>query len=85
MFCIIFTFVLKFLQFWSFYMWPLMVTRGDEYQPLMVGMSYFQTQAPIKWGSIMAYAAMVTIPVLITFLLFQKWFVQSVASSGVKG
>ncbi len=77
--------ILKFLQFWSFYLWPLMVTRGNEYQPLMVGMDFFQTQAPIKWGSIMAYAAMVTIPVLITFLLFQKWFVQSVSSSGVKG
>ncbi len=77
--------ILKFLQFWSFYLWPLMVTRGDEYQPLMVGMDSFQTQAPIKWGSIMGYAAMVTIPVLITFLLFQKWFVQSVSSSGVKG
>lgn len=77
--------ILKFLQFWSFYMWPLMVTRGDNFQPLMVGMDFFQTQAPIKWGSIMAYAAMVTIPVLITFLLFQKWFVQSVSSSGVKG
>jgi multiple sugar transport system permease protein len=77
--------ILKFLQFWSFYLWPLMVTRGDEYQPLMVGMDFFQTQSPIKWGSIMAYAAMVTIPVLITFLLFQKWFVQSVSSSGVKG
>ncbi|MBN2304428.1 MAG: carbohydrate ABC transporter permease [Anaerolineae bacterium] len=77
--------ILKFLQFWSFYLWPLMVTRGDEFQPLMVGMDFFQTQAPIKWGSIMGYAAMVTIPVLITFLLFQKWFVQSVSSSGVKG
>jgi len=77
--------ILKFLQFWSFYLWPLMVTRGNQYQPLMVGMDFFQTQAPIKWGSIMAYAAMVTIPVLITFLLFQKWFVQSVSSSGVKG
>mgnify|MGYP001417515872 FL=1 len=62
-----------------------MVTRGDKYQPLMVGMDFFQTQMPIRWGSIMAYAAMVTIPVLITFLLFQKWFVQSVSSSGVKG
>ncbi len=40
-------------------MWPLMVTRGDAFQPLMVGMGYFQTQAPIKWGSIMGYAAMV--------------------------
>ncbi len=77
--------ILKFLQFWSFYLWPLMVTRGDEFRPLMVGMDFFQTQLPIRWGSIMAYAAMVTIPVLITFLLFQKWFVQSVSSSGVKG
>ncbi|TVR20905.1 MAG: carbohydrate ABC transporter permease [Anaerolineaceae bacterium] len=77
--------ILKFLQFWSFYLWPLMVTREDTYRPLMVGMDFFQTQAPIRWGSIMAYAAMVTIPVLITFLLFQKWFVQSVSSSGVKG
>lgn len=77
--------ILKFLQFWSFYLWPLMVTRSDTYRPLMVGMDFFQTQAPIMWGSIMAYAAMVTIPVLIVFLLFQKWFVQSVSSSGVKG
>lgn len=77
--------ILKFLQFWSFYLWPLMVTRSDEYRPLMVGMDFFQTQEPILWGSIMAYAAMVTIPVLIVFLLFQKWFVQSVSSSGVKG
>ena len=77
--------ILKFLQFWSFYLWPLMVTRSDDYRPLMVGMDFFQTQQPIRWGSIMAYAALVTIPVLIVFLLFQKWFVQSVSSSGVKG
>lgn len=77
--------ILKFLQFWSFYLWPLMVTRSDGFRPLMVGMDFFQTQQPILWGSIMAYAAMVTIPVLIVFLLFQKWFIQSVSSSGVKG
>ena len=33
----------------------------------------------------MAFAAMITVPVLIVFLLFQKWFVQSVATSGIKG
>jgi multiple sugar transport system permease protein len=77
--------ILKFLQFWSFYMWPLLVTREDAHKPLMLGMGYFQTLAPIRWGAIMAYASLVTIPVLIFFLLFQKWFVQSVSSSGVKG
>jgi multiple sugar transport system permease protein len=77
--------ILKFLQFWAAYLWPLMATRSSDFRPLMVGMDFFQTQAPIRWGSIMGYAAMVTIPVLIIFLLFQKWFVQSVSSSGVKG
>jgi multiple sugar transport system permease protein len=33
----------------------------------------------------MAFASMITVPVLIVFLLFQKWFVQSVATSGIKG
>jgi multiple sugar transport system permease protein len=37
------------------------------------------------WGDTLAFASMITIPVLIVFMLFQKWFVQSVASSGVKG
>ncbi len=77
--------ILKFLQFWAAYLWPLMVTRSEGVRPLMVGMDFFQTQMPVKWGSIMGYAAMVTIPVLIIFLLFQKWFIQSVSSSGVKG
>lgn len=81
--------ILKFLQFWSFYLWPLLVTIGDKYQPLMVGMDKFntlyisETEPPI--GAIMSYASLVTVPILITFLIFQKWFVQSVSSSGVKG
>lgn len=77
--------ILKSLMFWSFYLWPLLVVRESNYRPLMVGMGNFQTQEPIRWGSIMAYASLVTIPVLIIFLIFQKWFVQSVSSSGVKG
>ena len=37
------------------------------------------------WGAIFAFASMTTVPLLILFLVFQKWFVQSVASTGVKG
>jgi len=77
--------ILQFLQYWSFFMWPLMVTRGEEHRPLMVGMQQFFGEAPLVWGQIMAYAAMVTLPVLIIFLMFQSWFVRGVTSSGVKG
>jgi multiple sugar transport system permease protein len=77
--------ILQFLQHWGDFLWPLIVTRGPEVRPLMIGMQQFFGLDPKIWGDIMAFASMITIPVLIVFLLFQKWFVQSVASSGIKG
>lgn len=77
--------ILQFLTHWGDFLWPLMVTRGDDYRPLTVGMQVFFGQEPRQWGDIMAFASMVTIPVLVVFLIFQKWFVQSVASAGIKG
>jgi len=77
--------ILQALNAWNRFMWPLMVTRGEEVRPLTVGIQSFFGQSPRLWGDLMAFASMITIPVLIVFLLFQKWFVQSVASTGIKG
>lgn len=67
------------------FLWPLLATRGDTYRPLMVGMLAFFNQAPLRWGDVMAFASMIVIPVLIMFLLFQKWFLRSAASTGIIG
>lgn len=77
--------ILQFLAQWGSFLWPLMVTQGEDFRPLPIAMSVLFSQNPIQWGDIMAYASLVTLPVLFIFLLFQKWFIQSVASSGVKG
>lgn len=77
--------ILQFLTRWGDFLWPLMVTRGFEYRPLPVAIQQFFSQDPKVWGDIFAFASMITIPVLAVFLLFQKWFVQSVATSGIKG
>jgi len=77
--------ILQALASWNRFMWPLMVTRGPGVRPLTVGIQSFFGQDPRLWGDLMAFASMITIPVLIVFLLFQKWFVQSVASTGIKG
>lgn len=77
--------ILQFLMHWGDFLWPLMVTRGIEYRPLPVAMQQFFSQDPKMWGDIMAFAAMITLPVLVVFLIFQKWFVRSVASTGMKG
>jgi multiple sugar transport system permease protein len=77
--------ILQFLTHWGDFLWPLMVTRGERVRPLTIGMQSFFGQDPRLWGDLMAFAAMITVPVLIVFLMFQKWFVQSVATSGIKG
>jgi len=73
--------ILQALASWNRFMWPLMVTRGADVRPLTVGIQSFFGQDPRLWGDLMAFASMITIPVLIVFLLFQKWFVQSVATT----
>ena len=76
--------ILQALFLWSSYLWPLLATRGEASRPLTVGITSFYGQ-DVKWAQILAFASMITIPVLILFLLFQKWFVQSVAATGLKG
>lgn len=77
--------ILGFLFSWGQFLWPSMVTRGPDVRPLPVGIGVFKTTPPISWGDIMAYSVLMTLPVLVIFLVFQRHFVQGVASSGVKG
>jgi multiple sugar transport system permease protein len=76
--------ILTFLPAWNSYLWPLMVVQTENLRPVMVGISYFQ-QLNVLWGQIMAYSTLITIPVLIFFLAFQRAFISSIASAGVKG
>ncbi|KOX23989.1 sugar ABC transporter permease [Saccharothrix sp. NRRL B-16348] len=76
--------ILTFLPAWNSYLWPLMVVQDEELRPVMVGIQYF-FQLNVSWGQIMAYSSMITVPVLALFLAFQRSFINSIASSGVKG
>jgi multiple sugar transport system permease protein len=77
--------ILTFLLQWGFFLWPLMVTRGPEFQPLPVALGYFSSNKPVQWGDIMAFGTLMVAPVLVAFLVFQKWFVRGIAMSGLKG
>ncbi|MCH8627044.1 carbohydrate ABC transporter permease [Arsenicicoccus piscis] len=76
--------ILTFLPAWNQYLWPLMVVQSEELRPVMVGVSYF-FQLNVEWGPMMAYASLITLPVLALFLAFQRAFIGSIASTGVKG
>ena len=77
--------ILKFLEMYNNqFIWPIMVVQAEEYRPIMVGLQYF-FQLNTAWGEIMAYLTIITVPVLIFYLMLQKAFIASIASTGVKG
>jgi multiple sugar transport system permease protein len=76
--------ILTFLPAWNQFLWPLMAVQSEDLRPVMVGVQYF-FQLDVAWGPMMAYATLITIPVLVLFLSFQRAFIGSIASSGVKG
>ncbi|WP_328995523.1 carbohydrate ABC transporter permease [Kribbella sp. NBC_01245] len=76
--------ILTFLPAWNSYLWPLMVVQSEELRPVMVGIQYF-FQLNVSWGQIMAYSSMITVPVLVLFVAFQRAFIGSIAAAGVKG
>ncbi|MER3483005.1 MAG: sugar ABC transporter permease [Meiothermus sp.] len=77
--------ILGFLDTWNSYLWPLMVTRGTEFRPLGVAMAAYFGTKQAYWGNIMAFAVLMSLPVALVFLAFQRWFVASVVGSSVKG
>ncbi len=80
--------ILSFLAIWNAYLWPVMVVQTEALRPVQVGLDYFwasTSEEGTQWGEIMAYSTLITLPILIIFVIFQRAFVASVASSGVKG
>lgn len=80
--------ILRGLYMWNQYLWPIMVIQSEQYRPVMVGLDYFfqiNTATGLPWGEMMAYLSIITIPVIVLFLALQRAFVESIASSGIKG
>jgi multiple sugar transport system permease protein len=76
--------IILFLGAWNQYLWPAMVIQGEAFRPVQPGIQQFFGHSN-SWGQIMAYASVITLPVLAVFLAFQRHFVASVIGSGIKG
>jgi len=75
--------VITFLAFWNDYLWPLIVCQNNCTLP--PGLALLQRQFTGDPGLLMAGAVVAAIPVLLLYLALQRFIVQSVASSGIKG
>jgi multiple sugar transport system permease protein len=76
--------ILQSLEYWNAYLWPLMVTRGSDARPISLSLGQFFSTPPPIWGDIMAFSVLMSLPVLVVYFAFQRWFVQSNISAGVK-
>lgn len=76
----IFTFMFQWVNF----LWPLVITTTDDMRTLTVGVASLQGQFVTNWGVISAAAVMTMLPVIIIFLIFQRWFVQASMAGALK-
>lgn len=74
-----------FLGTWNAFMWPLIVMNSTSKMPLMLGLYSFMGQYSSEWQYLMAAAMMVMGPVVLVFLIGQRYFVKGVVLSGIKG
>jgi multiple sugar transport system permease protein len=77
--------LLAFMQSWNDYLWPLFVARVPELMTLPVGLASAHGQYTTDWGLIMAGSVVTIIPMLIVFLFTQRYYVNGVVMSGIKG
>lgn len=77
--------IFTFVGTWNDFLGPMLYLTKDELKTIQIGLRMFITQYSAEYGLIMAASVVVLIPVLIVFLTLQKYFVEGIASTGIKG
>ena len=69
---------------WNEFMWTVIVTTTSDMFTLPVGMNFLKNEFQVNWPLLMAGTILISLPTLMIFLFFQRYFVEGVASSGLK-
>lgn len=77
--------VFTFLGVWNDYLGPLIYLNDSDKYTLAMGLASFQGTYTAQWGYLMAAAAVVLLPIVILFAFAQKYFVEGIALTGLKG
>ncbi len=78
-------FILDFVSHWNDFMWPMLVVTGEDLRTIQLAIQTFFGSKPIHYGAIMASLTISAIPMLIMFIFLQKYYVEGIASTGIKG
>lgn len=79
--------IIIFLWSWNNFLWPLIIIKDQNLAPIQVGITAFtQTHSSEpQWAVAMAVSTLATLPVAVLFVFFQRYFVEGMLMSGIKG
>jgi multiple sugar transport system permease protein len=77
--------IFTFLGNWTAFLWPLISTTRRELYTLPVGLASFSGEFQREWEMVMAGASVATLPMLLVFVVLQKYIVRGVMLTGIKG
>lgn len=77
--------IFSFQNMFNDFVWPLVTTRSDAMKTIQVGLAAFRREGTTDWTLLMAGTMIATIPILIVFMLGQRYFTQGIALTGIKG
>jgi multiple sugar transport system permease protein len=77
--------LLTFLNAWNAFLWPLIITSRPEIRPIQVMLVQFTSEGGSRYHLLMAGAAFVILPTLVVYLVAQRYFIEGVARTGIRG
>jgi multiple sugar transport system permease protein len=77
--------ILTFLGSWNNFLWPLVVAQSEDKYTLPVALALYSTgQNSTEYGLLLAGSTVVLLPILAIFLIFQRRFIEGIATTGIK-
>ena len=77
--------IISFYGSWNAFQWPLIVTSTPEIRPIQVGLNAFRAEAGSSYHLLMAAASFTVAPIVLLYLVGQRYLVQGVARTGIRG
>jgi len=77
--------IFAFLGAWNNFLWPLVVVDTETLKTLPLGIVKFEGEYTVQWNLLMAGASLSLVPVLVVYLLAQRWIVEGIALTGQGG
>jgi ABC-type glycerol-3-phosphate transport system permease component len=78
-------FIIKFMWSWNEFFWPMVVTTSPHMKVVTIGLMSFTNMYYIDYNLLTAAAVISILPILVIFVTLQRWVVQAVVMSGMKG